>query len=194
MQRQFIQIDGTNLQSKTYVNLVGCFSHVSSVAIHHHPVDQRHLYLWVSQPDTGFVYECAVHTRLTYESRIQSCWFTEPLETEKWPNFGVYTEDQSLSYRSLGLTTNSFFPVGRRSLSDELSAFAARSDRIQVYGFANAQGNGVHDIHQNSGEPPHRTRSDRPSKDGALVFYYGDRPGIPAHKLWLCLKFEEQSC
>jgi len=193
MQRQMTQIDGADLPPGIFLSIVGSYSHLSSVPMHNAPMDGSHVYLWVLQPRTGLIYECAVHTRLTYESNMRVCVFKELLEVEKWPDFGIYITGQSLSYQDLGLAPGDFSEVERRSLNDELSGFAIRADRIQVYGFACPGGNGIHDIHQNSGEPPHMTRSNRPGEDGALLFYYSAKPGLPAHRLWLCLKFEEQA-
>ena len=136
-------------------------------------------------------YECAVHTQLTYQSQMQSCSFVEAIEPGDWPSFGRFS--QGLSYEDLGLLQQDFRSATGRSLSDELKSLAIRSDRIQVFGFAHMTGDGIHDIHQNSGEGEHSARLNRPGQDGALVFYNSARPGVPAHRIWWCLKFERQN-
>ena len=192
MQRQLTHVMGEDLPSSSFLTFVGCHAYYSKIAVHYIRPTHDHVFLWVNEPGSGKMYECALHTELTYTSQMQVCLFTEPCPVADWPKFGFDVETE-LSYRRLGLKQFDFHTLEKRSLGEEIHGLAGHSDRIQVYGFAHMDGSGIHDIHQNSGERPHVTRAEQTDKDGCLVFYYSDIEGIPAHRVWLCMKFENQN-
>ena len=189
---QFTHLDAGDLPHGKYLSLVGTYSHSGADPVHPDPWEKNHSYLWLLNPETDSVYECAVHTQLSRATDVLMCLFREPLGVPAWPDFGLSTDRQALSYLELGLRSKNFRAVGRPTLTNQMLGCAVRADRIQIYGFAHTSGKWIHDIHLNSGEPSHMTRTNRNRKDGALVFYYADRPGVPAHRLWLCLKFAAQ--
>jgi hypothetical protein len=191
MKQKVIGIPGDDLPPDRFLSLVGTFSHVSCMG-KYGPFDENHIFAWVLNPDTGLVYECSVHTRLTYLAEMQISFLYEEIGVEGWPQFGLVPEP-TLCYSQLGIEDSHFRCVGQRPLRQELRSLGDRSDRIQIYGRADADGSTIHDVHFNCGEPPHVTRTSRTHQDGAMAFYRDARPGLPAHRVWAFLKFQAQS-
>lgn len=182
------RLPARNLEPGGFVSVVGLFDHASDFAVCHPRQDRHHLYVWVEVPTTGELYECAVNTRLSPQSLMQAAFFRQE---SPWPEWGL--SRGSLSYsRDLDLREGDFREEQRTPLTDELKGLLSGCARLQVLGFAYATGDGLHDVHQNSGEPSDSSRPDRPGCDGALVLYFDERRGLPAHALWVCLKFAGQ--
>ena len=193
-ERQFIYDYGDDLAKDSFTCLVGRYAYYSPKAVHYDPNNAHHVYLWLENPSTGKLYECAVHTRLSINSDVWMCCFREPCPVEQWPPFGLAEKQPMLSYRELGLKKENFTAIGERCVGEQLRALGTRSDRVQVYGFGHFKGNGLHNIHQSSGEPEKvKSRKSYLNQDGAIVFYFSERPEMPANRVWVCLKFEAQS-
>ena len=194
MQPRFIRIPATDLPPRTFVSLVGLFSHESShggFEPHEELHDHYHTFMWLLIPTTGKLYEYCVHTSLTFQSSVEICFVCEECPTEQWPDFGI-DQKTGLDYRQLNVQQAHFRDIGRRSLNDELCAMAKRCDRIQIFGTVDARGSRLHDIHRNCGEPGGTVRPNRVEQDGAIVFYQDRLPGVPAHRVWALIKFEAQ--
>ena len=192
MARQYVHHIGDNLPSAAYLSIVGSYGYLSSAPQHYNRTTHDHAFLWIAEPNSGCIYECALHTALTFQSQIQTCLFTEPCPLTDWPQFGIDADKAFLSYQDLGLKQSDFRSVGQKALGDEINGLAVRSDRIQIYGFSHKEGNGLHDVHQNSGESPNVRRLNRPGQDGCIIFYYAERGQVLAHRLFLGMKFENQ--
>jgi hypothetical protein len=190
----FTHVNGDKLPKETYVSLVGTFSHLTLNPVHYNPINAHHCYLWLLEPDSGLSYECAVHTRLSINADTFVCVFKEPCVIDRWPGFGVLTdEDARLSYDDWELESSNFKAIGERAINEEMTTIGTRSARFQVYGVTGIKGNGIHDIHRNCGEPKTVVlRPNRENEDGALCFYMPDTPGVPAHRIWFCFKYEVQ--
>lgn len=185
---QQTRVPQPDLPSGQFVRLVGIFDHSTSVPrFHRRPLN--HLYLWVHNPVSGALHEVALVVKSSEVSQLQVAYFKE--ELTDWPEFGE-TRDRLSYRRDLQLSEDQFERVIDRSLADELRDLAVTSARVKVYGLADETGYGVHDVHLNSGEPADHVHENLPG-DGALVFYYGERPGVPAYALWACFKFSSQT-
>lgn len=62
---------------------------------------------------------------------------------------------------------------------------------MTAYGVTYPKGDGIHDIHMNSGEKPGSGHANRVNQDGALVFYYAPA-GEQPHRRWVFIKFATQ--
>ena len=78
------------------------------------------------------------------------------------------------------------------ALADGRRVRADTAAMIVAYGFTYDQGDGIHDIHMNSGEPAGSSHANQVNKDGALVFYYRDERQDVLRR-WVFIKFSTQS-
>jgi uncharacterized protein YukJ len=69
-------------------------------------------------------------------------------------------------------------------------------DRIAVYGLTYSGGDGIHDIHMNSGTDPsdEHSNQDRDRQDGAIAFYFNMKAGGQQKSFanWVFIKFASQ--
>ena len=182
--------------------LVGKFLRPATGSRYRNQPDDNHLYLWLGTHSASdrHAYECAVTLSSTIGptllNGILQCRRDELLAPGDLPSFGFHGV-VSCSYASLGLRDSDFIAVAPEVLVASLLELSRESVMIGAYGVTYQNGEGLHDIHLNSHEPPgslHRDRLDRhgsPTQDGALVFFVPGENGSMLAR-WLFLKFRTQ--
>jgi len=82
-------------------------------------------------------------------------------------------------------------------LFDRIRDLAGTCDLVEVYGVTYDSGDGIHDVHMNSGTAATdgHARDDRDRQDGAIAFHFaldsgGDKASY-AH--WILVRFDSQT-
>ena len=141
-------------------------------------------------PYTGR-YQLAFNTESTDQSQVQYCIRDEAITLADVPGVG-FTDDASLSYAAIGLGQKDFTTVANGKLRTIVVDSAQGSDLIAAYGYTYSNGTGMHDLHDNNGEPKGSGHSNHPNQDGALALYTLDRAGRNTRR-WIFIKFQTQS-
>lgn len=171
--------------------LVGSFDHATLSPHDGTRPDDNHVYLWLSVATGEYAgrYEAAVNIHSTDGSDLQFAETEENVPAADLPSIGF--APAKLSYAALGLAQADFRQQTEEELHVALLNLAQNAERIAVYGHTYGGGDGLHDVHMNSGEPPSSGHPNPSNQDGALIFYRKDGDGAIAH--WLFLKFASQS-
>ena len=178
----------TDLPQVTFGRLVGSFDHWTYNAHDGNRQNKNHIYLWLNCNDK--FYECAVNTESDDFSEVEFASFTQ-VDTNPIPADGFQSEQFSFSSVD-GLSQSSFRELENSDLRDLVSQYAVQSKKIAVYGVTYNTGDGIHDVHQNSGEPGGSSFEERVDQDGALAFY-SDGPKNQTFVRWIFIKFQTQS-
>jgi hypothetical protein len=151
----------------------------------------NHIFLTIRVPSGDFAgeYECAFDTQGRGEGESQVLVIEQAADNS--PEFG-FTTDASLSYSGLQLNAANFQPVTKMDLGSMIADWADRSSAMIVYGFTYDTGDGIHDVHMNSGEPEGSGHANHPNQDGAILFYYAGADGVQATQKWVFTKFPDQ--
>src|SRR5262249_26973554 len=163
------------LPKNRFGGLVGEIDHIT-LNPHDGPrPDDNHIYIWLHVPGGPVAgkYECAFNTESAPDgSECQFHVHEEPIGMGDFPSFGVF--DAEVSYKGLGLRQEDFRPIENGQLRSAVRDWLADASMIVAYGFTYSGGDGLHDIHMNSGEKPGSSHPNHPNQDGALVLYYRD--------------------
>jgi hypothetical protein len=194
---------GGLLPKNQYGRLVGQFEFSSHVPLRGGQNTGRHLYIAAkipSGPDAG-VFECAVNIRSDDQTEVQYCQRTEDLSQSAPPDFG-FDGQATLSYGSssahpqdpsfMGLKDSDFAAITNDDLYNKIADQMQNCDRLAAYGMTYSGGDGIHDLHMNSGE---NGQPGRVHHDGAIVFYFNMNSGgqSAAFANWFFVKFEDAS-
>jgi hypothetical protein len=163
--------------------------------------DDNHIYLWikVAQGAIAGKYEAAVNVLSSDKKKpgdppdaldLRFCERSETVDPANWPSEG-FAEDAQVSYAGLGLKETDFQTVEMGELRQLVASRATHCQRITVYGVAYPHGDGLHEVHMNSGNRPPRQNENRVNQDGAVVFYFDEQNGGPVAR-WIFLKFRTQ--
>jgi hypothetical protein len=174
--------------------LVGVLDHLTLAAHDGQHADDNHVYIWIRVPQGQFAgkYECAFNTESSGGGNVESQFLVkeEQIQESDFPDFGFDTA--TVSYNGLGLTQSEFQPISNGSLRTSVYDWANKAALITAYGVTYNTGDGIHEVHMNSGEPPGSGFSNLVNEDGAMVFYY--RPaGEPPLRRWVFIKFSSQT-
>lgn len=163
--------------------------------------DDNHIYLWFTLGAGAYAgqYEVAVNVYSTDRSEglspddrdLRYYIHTDSVQETEWPEEGFQSQGVALSYTGLGLTEANFTPVQMGELRSLVSNHATSCQRISAYGMTYSTGDGLHDVHMNSGNPSGSGYGNQSGQDGALIFYYDAAHGGPMAS-WLFLKFKTQ--
>jgi hypothetical protein len=181
-----------HLPKNQFGGLVGELDHIT-LNPHDGPrPDDNHIYTWIRVPGGSVAgkYECAFNTESSSDS--SECQFyvhEEPIEMEDFPSFGFW--EAEVSYRGLGLTQDKFKPIENGQLRSAVRGWLADASMIVAYGFTYTGGDGLHDIHMNSGERPGSSHPNHTNQDGALLMYYRNERQNP-YRRWVFIKFDTQ--
>ena len=179
------------LPKNHFGGLVGEFDH-ATLNPHDGPrPDDNHLYIWLHVPGGPVAgkYECAFNTESSDASECQFYVLEEQIEMEDFPSFGFW--EAEVSYKGLGLRQDEFQAIENGRLRSALRGWLIDASMIVAYGFTYSGGDGLHDIHMNSGERPGSQHPNHPNQDGALVMYYRDDRQNP-YRRWVFIKFDTQ--
>ncbi len=180
------------LPGKQYGVLVGILDHLTLNAADGSPRDFNHVYLWLHVnhgPQAGR-YECAFNTESVEKSKVQYYVHEEPIENSDIPTPGFWPA--KVSYQALGLKQANFSPIENGDLRSLVYHYAEQANIIAVYGRTYEEGNGMHDIHMNSGEKSDRGTGDPKNEDGVLVFYFRHETDS-SRRAWVFIKFGPQT-
>ncbi len=188
-----------HLTPNVFGELVGVFDHATTTPEGKNRPDNNHVYLWIrvaSGPFAG-AFECAVNIHSTDGSLVQYSDMLEDRTGKPVPG-GGFTKTP-LSYAALGVTQANFKSIQDGDLHTLLTGYAQTCDHMAAFGHTYSDGTGLHDVHQNSGEPGGSGHPDQTGQDGALVFYFnsaaqGNTQGSPKpYARWVLVKFATQS-
>lgn len=195
---------GAPLPAEIFGRLVADFRFSSHVPMRGGHNTGRHIYLALSVP-TGpqaGVFECAVNIRSDENTEVLYTQRTE--DVNELPEFGfdrtatlAYGKAPSSDTPSLGLADADFAAIQYDDLYNQISDLARSCERIAVYGVTYDSGDGIHDVHMNSGTDPgdEHSADDRMDGDGAIVFYFTMQSGGQQRSFaqWILIKFATQS-
>ena len=194
---------GASLPAETFGRLVANFKFSSHVPLRGGRNTGRHIYLALNVPSgpQGGMFECAVNIRSDENTEVRYTQRTE--DVSELPDFGfdrtatlAYGQGSSRDIPSLGLTNADFAAIQNDDLYNQISDLARSCDRIAVYGVTYDSGDGIHDVHMNSGTDPNdeHSRDDRIDGDGAIVFYFTMQSGDQQRSFaqWILIKFASQ--
>jgi len=172
--------------------LVGIIDHLTLAAHDGPKPDDNHVYVWLkvaSGPVAG-KYECAFNTESTSgPAEAQYLVKDEAIGALDIPQIGF--SNAKVSYKGLGLHQANFKPIANGALRTAIFDWARTATLVTAYGVTYPKGDGIHDIHMNSGEKPGSGHANRVNQDGALVFYYAPA-GEQPHRRWVFIKFATQ--
>lgn len=188
-----------HLTPNVFGELLGVFDHATTTPEGKTRPDNNHVYLWIrvaSGPFAG-AFECAVNIHSTDGSLVQ---YSDMLEdrTGKPVSAAGFTQ-MPLSYATLGVTQANFKSVQDGDLYTLLTGYARTCDQMVAFGHTYSDGTGLHDVHQNSGEPKSSGHSNQTGQDGALAFYFNstaqaNAQGSPKpYARWVLVKFATQT-
>jgi hypothetical protein len=194
---------GAGLPRSVFGRLVGQFRFASHIPLRGGQNTGRHLYLALnvpSGPNPG-LYEAAVNIRSDEGTEVL---FTERIENVAAANLPApgFQGGVKLAYGTgpstsdttfLGLSDADFQPIENDSLYDRLSGLTQGCAAVAVYGVTYSSGDGIHDVHMNSGtaQGDAHAADDRVHEDGAIAFYFNlDQQQAFAH--WVFIKFSSQ--
>jgi len=197
---------GAALPPDIFGRLVGEFQFASHVPLRGGHNTGRHIYLALKVPGGPFggIFECAVNIRSDEGTNVLYTQRIEDLTAGGLPDFG-FEESVKLTYgrggaendpEFMGLTDSEFQQIINDDLYNRIADQAQTCDRIVVYGVTYSGGDGIHDIHMNSGTDPSDThaRDDRDHEDGAIAFCFDLEAGgeRKAFANWFFVKFATQ--
>jgi hypothetical protein len=173
--------------------LVGAVDHVTLQAAAGPKVRDNHVYLWL-KVNWGLYsgrYECAVNAESIQKNiQVQYCVRDEEITAGDFPSVGFWKAE--VSYKRLGLTQKNFHPISNGSLRSVIYHYAENCTMAAAYGVTYEEGNGLHDMHMNSGEKKGGKNPNRELGDGALVFYERHET-TSSRRTWIFTKFASQS-
>ena len=181
------------LEPDVFGGLVGTVDHVT-LNDHDGPhPDDNHVYIWLKiagGPLAGR-YECAFNTQ-SDESKtpVQYCIHEEDIDNSEFPSIGFTPAE--FSYAGIGLSQKDFQPIINGTLRSLVFHYAQQCNLVAAYGVTYTEGNGLHDIHLNSGEPKGGENPNRTDEDGVLVFYFRHETAS-SRRAWIFIKFATQS-
>ena len=173
--------------------LVGVLDHLTLSAHDGTHPDDNHVYIWLRVPAGPFggKYECAFNTESSSSgSQSQFAVKEEAIQLSDIPEYGF--SSAAVSYRAMGLKQSDFQPIQNGALRTSVFDWANKASLITAYGITYPGGDGLHDIHMNSGEPTGSGHPNLTNEDGVLVFY--NRPqGEQPFRRWVFIKFSTQT-
>lgn len=178
----------------------------------HHPIkgnkyNPRHIYLTVQVPKKGKpagIFEAAVNIRSDQGTEVLFAERIEDVSGQKRPAYGfragvhlAYGNGQKRDTTYMGLANGDFQSIQNDALYSRIAQLCQDADQISVYGVTYDTGDGIHDVHMNSGtapSDPHHA-SDRDRQDGAIAFYVTAKNGTEVQALahWIFIRFASQS-
>jgi uncharacterized protein YukJ len=185
---------------------VGEFQFASHVPLRGGRDTGRHIYLSIKVPEgsNAGIYECAVNIRSDEGTEVLYSERIEDLDTGALPEMG-FTGGLHLAYGTgnetpgqeyMGLQDSDFGPIVNDDLYNRIADLTQNCDRIAAYGFTYSGGDGIHDIHMNSGTNPGdpHANQDRDRQDGAIAFYFNMsvRGEHKTFATWVFVKFASQ--
>jgi len=181
------------LEGNVFGALVGTVDHVTLAAETGPKARDNHVYLWLKVnwgPHFGR-YECAFNAD-SYQADmpVQFCLHEEEITPGDFPSVGFW--NASVSYKRLGLKQADFCPVLGGTLRSLIYHYAAQCNLASAYGVTYKEGNGLHDIHMNSGEKKSGKNPNRDLEDGVLAFYRRHST-TASRRTWIFTKFASQS-
>jgi hypothetical protein len=198
---------GGSLPKNHFGRLVGEFQFSSHIPLRGGRDTGRHIYLSLKIPNghNAGIYECAVNIRSDEDTNVLFTQRIEDLDAGGLPHFG-FTPDVNLAYGSssnesdqdfMGLKDSDFAEIVNDDLYNRIADLCQNCDRIAAYGVTYSGGDGIHDIHMNSGTESNDAHAgqDRDRQDGAIAFYF-DLEAAGQHKTfanWVFIRFESQS-
>ncbi len=198
---------GASLPHNTYGRLVGEFQSSSHIPLRGGKNTGRHIYLAIKVPTGSHagIFECAVNIRSDEGTEVLYTQRIEDLESSGAPADG-FQAGVHLAYGSggdesdpdfMGLTDQDFQPIENDDLYNRIADLCQNCDRIAAYGMTYSGGDGIHDIHMNSGteSDDSHARDDRVHQDGAIAFYFNLEAGgqKKSYANWVFVKFSSQS-
>jgi hypothetical protein len=198
---------GGLLPHRVFGRLVGEFQFSSHVPLRGGKDDGRHIYLSVkvAQGPVAGIYECAVNIRSDEGTEVLYCQRTEDLDPSAVPAEG-FEDGIHLAYGSgndapgdefMGLSDSDYQPIVNDDLYNQIASLTQNCDRLAAYGVTYSGGDGIHDIHMNSGTNPSDPHADqdRVRQDGAIAFYFNMTAGgqQKSFATWIFIKFNTQS-
>jgi hypothetical protein len=197
---------GGSLPSNDYGRLVGEFQFASHIPLRGGKNTGRHIYLSIKVPDgpKAGIYECAVNIRSDEGTEVQYAQRIEDLDAGSLPDegfrdglhfaYGTGTEGPGQEF--MGLQDSDFSPIVNDDLYNRIADLTQNCDRIAAYGLTYSGGDGIHDIHMNSGTDSSDSHADqdRDRQDGAIAFYFSMTTGgqQKSFATWVFIKFTSQ--
>jgi hypothetical protein len=197
---------GGLLPKSVFGRLVGEFQFSSHVPLRGGRDTGRHIYLAIKitdGPNAG-IYECAVNIRSDEGTEVQYAQKIEDLDPTAVPGEG-FEDGLHLAYGSgtdepgvefMGLRDSDFGPIVNDDLYNKIAGFTQNCDLVAAYGVTYTGGDGIHDIHMNSGTIPSdpQANDDRDRQDGAIAFYFNMSAGgqQKSFATWVFIKFASQ--
>ena len=184
-----------HLTPNMFGELVGVFDHATTTPEGKTRPDNNHVYLWIrvaSGPFAG-AFECAVNIHSTDGSLVQ---YSDRLEDQTGkPAPAIGFTQTPLSYAALGLKQADFKPIQDGDLHTLLTGYAQTCSSMAAFGHTYSDGSGLHDVHQNSGEPGGSGHPNQSGQDGALVFYFNKaaQGSMGPFARWVFVKFATQT-
>jgi hypothetical protein len=154
--------------------------------------DNNHVYIWIevhAGPSAG-QYECAFNTESNQQgSKSQYYVYEEAVTLADFPTVGFWPAE--VSYKGLGLKQTDFTDITNGQLRSAVNNWSRDCTLVCAYGVVYKEGDGLHEIHMNSGERPGSGHANLVNEDGALVFYHRNNGGEP-YRRWVFIKFSTQ--
>jgi hypothetical protein len=155
---------GARLPANVFGRLVGQFQFASHVPLRGGRDTGRHIYLSLNVPagPSAGIFECAVNIRSDENTNVLYTHRIENLDAGTIPELG-FQGGIKLSYGSggnssdasfLGLRDGDFESIVNDKLYNQIADLSQNCDRIAVYGVTYDTGDGIHDVHMNSGTDP----------------------------------------
>jgi len=175
----------TKLPKNVYGALVGVVDGPLSDA------DDNHVFIWlrVHAGNHAGRYKLAFNVESNDHTEAQYYVYDEQITQADVP-VESFTTDATLSYKKTGLKQTDFKAIANGQLRTLVHSSVQNTDLIEVYGVTFDTGDGMHEIHMNSGERPGSTHPNQPNKDGALSFYY--KTNGQDVRRWIFIKFGTQ--
>ncbi len=154
--------------------------------------DDNHVYLWIEVGAGRFAgkYECAFNTESSNGgSQTEFAVVDETITLGDFPTEGF--ADAEVSYKGLGLKQSEFLRIANGALRSSVIEWTHECNSLTAYGITYGGGDGLHDIHMNSGERPGSHHPNQTNHDGALVFYFRNE-GEEPYRRWVFIKFSTQ--
>jgi Uncharacterized conserved protein (DUF2278) len=198
---------GGLLPHNTFGRLVAQFQFSSHIPLRGGRNTGRHIYLSLVVPsgrDAGD-FECAVNIRSDEGTEVLFAERIEDLDSAGPPEVG-FDGGVHLAYGKggdpsdpdfMGLTDADFQPIVNDDLYNRIADLSQNCDLVAAYGVTYSGGDGIHDIHMNSGteDGDEHARDDRVHQDGAIAFYFNLAAGSDKKSFatWVFVKFDSQS-
>ena len=179
------------LPANQFGGLTGELDHLTLAAHDGNRPDDNHVYLWLRIPSGNFAgkFEVAFNTQSSDHTDAQYYVYEEAVDPQDIP--GVGFESAEVSYTGLGLHQSDFVSIGNGTLRTMITEYAHAADLITAYGFVYGGGDGLHEVHMNSGEPAGSHFPNHVNQDGTLLFHHMHEQDGPFRR-WVFLKFGTQ--